>query len=78
MSETWWYVNEGGCEMKFTYKYPKKHIVYGVLRYHIDKQKGQVRLNPSIPQDIVGLDILQDWIVELQDEYTKLHKEVFK
>ena len=64
--------------MKFTYKHPKNLIVYGVLRYHTGKEEGQVRLHPTIPRDVVGLDILQDWIVELQDEYTKLHKEVFK
>jgi hypothetical protein len=64
--------------MKFTYKHPKNLIVYGVLRYHIGKEEGQVRLHPTIPRDVVGLDILKDWIVELQDEYTKLHKEVFK
>jgi hypothetical protein len=64
--------------MKFTYKHPKNHIVYGVLRYHMGKEEGQVRLHLTIPRDVVGLDILQDWIVELQDEYTKLHKEVLK
>jgi len=64
--------------MVFTYKHPKSLIVYGVLRYHTGKEEGQVRLIPTIPQDVVGLDILQDWIVELQDEYTKLHGKVFK
>jgi hypothetical protein len=64
--------------MKFTYEHPKNLIVYGVLRYDTGKEEGQVRLHPSIPRGVIGLDILQDWIVELQDEYTKLHKEVFK
>jgi len=64
--------------MVFTYKHPKSLIVYGVLRYDTGKEEGQVCLIPTIPQDVVGLDILQDWIVELQDEYTKLHGKVFK
>jgi hypothetical protein len=64
--------------MKFTYKHPKSLVVCGVLRYHKGKEESQVRLHPSIPRNVVGLDMLQDWIVELQDEYTKLHKEVYK
>ena len=64
--------------MKFTYRHPQNFRVHGVLRYHIDKEEGQVLLLSTIPRDVVGLDILQDWIVELQDEYTELHEEVFK
>jgi hypothetical protein len=43
----------------------------------MNKEEGQVRLLPNLPKDVVGLDILQDWIADLQDEYDKLRKEVF-
>jgi hypothetical protein len=49
-----------------------------MLLYDTKKEEGRVRTFAALPKDVVGLDILQDWIVELQDEYTKLHKEVFK
>lgn len=62
--------------MNFTYKHPKNFIVYGVLRYHVGKEEGQVRLHPNIPRNVIGLDILQDWIAELQHEYNQILGEV--
>jgi hypothetical protein len=59
-------------------KFPKSWIPHAMLLYDTKKEEGRVRTFAALPKDVVGLDILQDWIVELQDEYTKLHKEVFK
>lgn len=61
--------------MKLTH--PKTWQVHGVLFYDNKKEEGRLRLRSSMPKDVVGLDILQDWIVELQDAYDKLHKETF-
>ena len=61
--------------MKFEYKYPDNLIVYGILTYDTKKEEGHVRMNLNdFPEDVVGLDILQDWIVELQNEY-QIRKE---
>lgn len=61
--------------MKFEYKYPDNLIVHGVLTYDTNKEEGHVRMRLNdFPQGVVGLDILQDWIIELQQEY-KIRKE---
>jgi len=61
--------------MKFQYTYPKTLIVYGILTYCTKKEEGHVRMNLNdFPEGVVGLDILQDWIVELQKEY-QIRKE---
>ena len=57
--------------MTFTYKHPKNLIVHGVLRYHIGKEEGQVTLLPTLPDGVVGLDILLDWINDLKEEYNE-------
>ena len=61
--------------MKFEYRYPNNLIVYGVLTYDTKKEEGHARMNlNNFPGGVVGLDILQDWIIELQQEY-KIRKE---
>jgi hypothetical protein len=49
-----------------------KHIM-GKLLYDEDACQGVTKV--KVPEDIVGLDILSDWINELQSEYDRiLHK----
>ena len=62
--------------MKFTYRHPMSWQVHGVLIYDTNKEEGRLLLRSSLPKSVVGLDILQDWIVELQDAYDKLNKEI--
>lgn len=63
--------------MKYQYIHPKELHVYGVLTYNEKKEEGQVRMRANLPRDMMGLDTLSDWIVELQDEYDKLSNELF-
>lgn len=58
------------------YRHPKNLIVHGVLTYDTKTEEGRVR-HCNVPKDVVGLDILQDWIIDLQTEYHRLHEEVF-
>jgi hypothetical protein len=51
----------------------------GQLKYSTGKEEGYVEINwMTMPTDVVGLDILQDWIVELQDIYDEQFGKVFK
>ena len=51
----------------------------GQLKYSTSKEEGYVEINwMTMPTDVVGLDILQDWIVELQDIYDEQFEKVFK
>jgi len=51
----------------------------GEIRYNTDTEEGYVEIDwMTMPTDVVGLDILQDWIVELQGVYNEQHKKVFK
>jgi hypothetical protein len=54
--------------MKFEYRYPDNLVVHGILISHV-----RMNLN-NFPKGVVGLDILQDWITELQKEY-QIRKE---
>lgn len=60
-----------------SHTFPKSWLEHGALFYDTNKEEGKVRIFASLPKNVVGLDILQDWIVELQDEYDRLNKEVF-
>lgn len=51
--------------------------MYGVLTYNEKKEEGQVRMHVNLPRDMMGLDTLSDWIMDLQDEYDKLSNELF-
>jgi hypothetical protein len=63
--------------MKFEYTHSKDSIVHGVLTYDTNPEEGKVRLLPNVPRNIIGLDMLSDWIVELHNEYKQLEKEIF-
>jgi len=56
--------------------HPKNLIVQGVLTYDTKTEEGRVR-HCRVPKNVVGLDILQDWIIDLQTEYHRLHEKVF-
>lgn len=62
---------------RHTFKFPEKYLLHGALFYDTKKEEGYVSNLLRLPKNVVGLDILQDWIVDLQDTYDKLHKEVF-
>ena len=62
--------------MLYKYTHPKELLVHGVLTYDTKKQEGKVR-HCRVPKDVEGLDMLQDWILDLQVEYRKLHEEIF-
>ena len=52
----------------------------GEMGYNSIKEEGYVKINwKMMPEtdNVITLDILQDWIVELQDIYDEKHKEVF-
>jgi hypothetical protein len=42
---------------------------FGKLKYDTNKEEGEVELSEYLPKDVVGLDILQDWINLLTVEY---------
>ena len=53
----------------------------GEIGYNSIKEEGYVKINwRMMPEtdNVVTLDILQDWIVELQDIYEEKHAIVFK
>lgn len=51
----------------------------GVLRYRAELGEADVRIAwKSMPDDVVMLDILQDWICELEYIYAVKHKQVFE
>jgi hypothetical protein len=50
----------------------------GELRYNIKTEEGEVYIDPKVmPDNVVGLDIIRDWLYELTDLYAKQHEEVF-
>ena len=51
--------------------YPKSCEMHGVLLYDTKKEEGRVRLLPTLPDRVVGLDILLDWINDLKEEYNE-------
>jgi hypothetical protein len=50
---------------------------FGKLKYDTNKEEGEVELSEYLPKDVVGLDILQDWINLLTVEYDTRVQEVF-
>jgi hypothetical protein len=51
----------------------------GILEYVESTEEGKVFVDmDALPDDVVGLDILQDWICDLQAIYAARHAEVFK
>ena len=52
--------------------------ILGKLTYSEIKEEGVVKINwEAMPEDVVMLDILQDWIVELTAIYEAKRNEVF-
>jgi hypothetical protein len=51
----------------------------GKLDYSVSREEGFVKINWKVmPTDVVMLDVLQDWIVELEGIYETKREEVFK
>jgi hypothetical protein len=50
---------------------------FGKLKYDTNKEEGEIELSAYLPKDVVGLDILQDWINLLTAEYDTRVQEVF-
>ncbi len=50
----------------------------GSLEYRVSSEEGMIKINwDKMPDNIVMLDILQDWICDLEGIYEVKHKEVF-
>lgn len=62
--------------MQYKYTHPKNILVQGILTYDTKLEEGRVR-HSRVPKDMVGLDMLQDWILDLQAQYHELHEELF-
>lgn len=52
-----------------------KLSVMGQLVYNNETAQGEVNI-PEIQYDQVGLDILEDWILDLQAIYDEIEKEM--
>lgn len=51
----------------------------GKLDYSVSREEGFVKINWKVmPTGVVMLDLLQDWIVELEGIYEVKREEVFK
>jgi hypothetical protein len=51
----------------------------GKLDYSISREEGFVKINWNVmPTGVVMLDVLKDWIVELEGIYETKREEVFK
>lgn len=51
----------------------------GKLEYSPNRGEGCVKINwKDMPDDVMMLDILKDWIVELEGVYEVKRNEVFK
>ena len=62
--------------MQHKYTHPKNILVHGILTYDTKTEEGRVR-HCEVPKDMVGLDMLQDWILDLQAQYHELQEELF-
>jgi hypothetical protein len=57
----------------------RRSMMMGILDYDKITEEGKVFIDmDALPDDVVGLDILQDWICDLQAIYAARHAEVFK
>ena len=51
----------------------------GSLQYSLSTEEGRIKINwNKMPEDIVLLDVLQDWICDLEGIYETKREEVFK
>jgi hypothetical protein len=54
-------------------------MLVGTLLYLLGVEEGRVKINWSnMPEGVMGLDVLKDWIHELEEIYEAKHAEVFK
>ena len=53
-----------------------KISVQGQLVYNNDKEVGEAIIS-NLPRDMVGLDMLNDWMCDIRELYEELHNEVF-
>ena len=50
----------------------------GILGYRLSGEEGKVQIDwDKMPEGVVMLDTIEDWIRELNDIYEAKHKEVF-
>jgi hypothetical protein len=55
------------------------HMKIGEIGYNSIKEEGYIKINwKMMPPDVMMLDTLQDWIVELQGIYDEKVDEVYK
>lgn len=53
-------------------------MVLGKLKYSVKLEEGSVEIDwETLPKSVVGLDILKDWLIELETAYNLKLKEVF-
>lgn len=53
-------------------------MVLGKLKYSVKLEEGSVEIDwEALPKSVVGLDILKDWLIELETAYNLKLKEVF-
>jgi len=51
----------------------------GSLQYSLSAEEGRIKINwNKMPEGIVLLDVLQDWICDLEGIYETKKEEVFK
>ena len=50
--------------------------IIGQLTYNHEKEVGEINI-PEISYDVVGLDMIEDWILDLRELYDEIHEEVF-
>ena len=49
----------------------------GLLRYDTTREEGEIKMTDPLPESVVGLDILSDWIGLLEAEYKRIETIVF-
>ena len=50
----------------------------GTLQYSLSAEEGRVKINwNTMPEGVVLLDVLQDWICDLEGIYESKRQEVF-
>jgi hypothetical protein len=51
----------------------------GSLQYSLSTEEGRIKINwNKMPEGVVLLDVLQDWICDLEGIYETKKEEVFK
>jgi hypothetical protein len=50
---------------------------FGVLNYCTNEEEGEIKMTAELPETVVGMDILSDWIRILEAEYERLEDIVF-